>query len=669
VAEQQVRIEALLKGLDAAQRSAVEAKPAPLVVIAGAGSGKTTTLVRRIAYMVEKNWVEPKQVLAVSHTTKASREIAERLTRLDPALRGVNCRTVHALAWKIVRELGGGNPEVLSSSYGMVRDALRGVSRKHAEDTNTVSDVLSELEWARARCLGPAEYEARVASEHRTPPIPVADMVKTWERYAKSKQERNLLDFSDIIEQATEILLASETGNRVRARYQAVIVDEFQDTDLAQYRLLNALRAGRPLWAVVGDPRQTIYSFKGADPRILEETAQEPGASVIHLATSYRCGDAILRAANALIGTKYGPSLQSVSTSPAITAQAAYNDEDEVTQVVGKLRELARRGVQYEEIAVLYRFNASSPRFEAGLTEAGIPYQVAGGKSFFEREDIKGALTRFRQHAEHASAADGMPLLLDAVGEMGWSREAPPSMAGARREKWEMLLALVELAERSSKSSADDLLKYLDFLSKTGGGVGVTLGTIHAAKGLEWDAVVVAGLVEGQLPSAYATTPEEIEEERRLLYVAVTRARKHLVLSYPKNRYKRPADVSRFMVMLGLKVAAPAKASAQTMRRKPAGSSQVSAATAKMLDETFNCSTCGKRLTGAPARIAKACGGTCLTGEYKSRWEKLRAWRSELAEQLGEHADDVVTERALFRYAVLAETGLGWRPSVKPPQL
>jgi DNA helicase-2/ATP-dependent DNA helicase PcrA len=320
-------------------------------------------------------------------------------------------------------------------------------------------------------------------------------------------------------------------------------------------------------------------------------------------------------------------------------------------------------------MAVLYRFNASSPRFEAGLTEAGIPYQMTGSAKFFERPDVLAVLKVFGARARQHEEGDGVAMLLESARETGWERTNPPSGAGARRVKWEMILALIELAERSAQPGAMELLRHLQFLSKTGSGVGVTLGTIHAAKGLEWDAVVVAGLVEGQLPSAYATTPEELEEERRLLYVAVTRARKHLVLSYPKNRYKRPADVSRFVAMLGLRVSAPNKASSQATRRRSSASSPVSAATAKMLDESFNCAKCGKKLSGAPARVSKACSGACLTGEHKVRWEKLRTWRAALAEQLGEHADDVVTERALFRYAVQSETGLGWRPSVKPPDL
>jgi DNA helicase-2/ATP-dependent DNA helicase PcrA len=669
VAEHKARIEVLLQGLDAAQRSAVEAKPAPLVVVAGAGSGKTTTLVRRIAYMVEKGWVEPGQVLAVSHTTKASGEISERLKKFDGRLREVHCHTVHAVAWKIVRELGNTNPELVTSTYPMVRDALRSVSRTHADDTTVVSDVVSEIEWARARCMNAKEYAEYAKKVRRTPPVSVADIVSTWERYERAKRERNLMDFADVIEEAAAILLDPTSGNRVRARYQAVVVDEFQDTDLAQSRMLNALRANRPLWAVVGDPRQTIYSFKGADPSILEEAAREADVSVVHLATSYRCGSTILGAANSLIGSKYGPALESVTTSPGIALQPAYNDEDEVTQVVGKLRELSRRGVAFEEMAVLYRFNASSPRFEAGLTEAGIPYQMTGSAKFFERPDVLAVLRVFGANARQAPDSDGVAMLLDAARETGWDRDNAPSGAGARRIKWEMILALVELAERSSQRTAMDLLQHLQFLSKTGGGVGVTLGTIHAAKGLEWDAVVVAGLVEGQLPSAYATTPEELEEERRLLYVAVTRARQHLVLSYPKNRYKRPVEVSRFVAMLGLKVATTARTTTQTTRKRAAPSSTVSPATARMLDESFNCATCGKKLTGAPARVAKACSGSCLKGAHKVRWDSLHAWRAALAEQLGEHADDVVTERALFRYAVLAETGLGWRPSVKPPQL
>lgn len=665
----------LYQGLDEAQRRAVQAGPGPLVIIAGAGSGKTTTLVRRVAHLVAAGHVAPREVLALSHTTKAAAEIGERLKAFDEHLGEVHCHTVHAAAWKIVRRFSGEQYEILSSIYPVVRDALgAAVGSGKAREQGVLADVVAEIEWATARCLSARQYTAAAKQARRTPPIDLEKVAETWERYAAMKQARGLLDFADVLEKATALLVDPATGERVRSVWRALVVDEFQDTDLAQFRFLDALRAGRPLWTVVGDPRQTIYTFKGADASLLEEASKEVGVTVVHLAVSYRCSQQVLDAANRLIGTSYGPALTAVHDGPAVSVRSCANDEDEVARVVAEVGALAARGVPYEQMAVLYRFNSSSPRFEAAFTEAGIPYQMTGSERFFDRADVRAVLVPFGKAAREDPQASAVEILRSCATKTGWAPDAAPAGTGAARTRWEMVQALIELAERTQAPNAGALLERFLFLAKTGGGVGVTLGTIHAAKGLEWEAVCVTGCVEGQLPSVYAKTASEIEEERRLLYVAVTRAKKHLVLTYPRMRFKRPADVSRFLSVIGVRqeTSGARKQSSPHPKNSAAAKKSVSfssAAVDRAVEEAFNCKACGRRLTGVAARSSKACSGGCLSGELRRRWDALVVWREALAGDLGEHADEVITDSALFRFTVTGSTGIGWRPAVPAPSL
>lgn len=645
----------LYRGLDEAQMRAVKAPEAPLVIIAGAGSGKTTTLVRRIGHMVASGWVLPSEILAVSHTTKAANEVSERLKGFDESLAGVSCHTVHAAAWRIVRQFGGGSPEILTSIYPLVRDALG------KSDTSLITDVVAEIEWARSRCLTPAEYATAHKKQNRTCPVTVPEFQRVWELYNAKKRDRNILDFADVLEEAARLLVDPEVAKRVLSKWRAVVVDEFQDTDLLQYRFLSMIRGGRPLWTVVGDPRQTIYSFKGADASLLEEARREPGCLVVELDTSYRCGNGVLEAANKLVGPRYGSPLKAVHQCAPPELIICDDDEDEASQVALRLADMKRRGTAYEEMAVLYRYNASGAAFEAALAELSIPYQVAGGVKFFDRPEIRAVLVPFGQAARQNPSGDAMAMLNKAAARTGWNREEPPAGAGAVRGRWESILALCELAERQQATSAEALLERLLSVAKTGGGIGVTLGTVHAAKGLEWDAVIVAGCVEGQLPSAYAKTATELEEERRLMYVAVTRARRELVLTFPQRRFKRPADPSRFLGEMGLKAVGVRRT--RSTQKAPKSAPSVPA----HIEALLSCSTCSGRLAGLAARTMKICSSRCLQGAEKQRYAALEAWRREQAAVNMEEPEDLVSDRALFMYLATGRTGSGWRPNVKPP--
>jgi DNA helicase-2/ATP-dependent DNA helicase PcrA len=290
----------------------------------------------------------------------------------------VACHTVHAAAWKVVRRFCGYTPELLSSNFRTVADAARLVLGSRGRDTAVISEVLGEIEWGGARLLDPLSYEDGARKARREISVEYREVAEVWKVYEHSKKEMNVLDFADVLKEATRLLHDSSIGETVRSTWRAVVVDEFQDTDRAQHAFLNALRARRPLWTVVGDPRQTIYSFKGADTAILRDAMDEKDAVVIHLTTSWRCTEEILNEANTVIGAKYGAQLESSKHGDEVVFVSSYDDDEEVQKTIQQIQTWARRSQSYEEMAVLYRFNSMSPRFEAALTEAQIPYQVAG---------------------------------------------------------------------------------------------------------------------------------------------------------------------------------------------------------------------------------------------------------------------------------------------------
>lgn len=656
----------LSAGLDDAQRQAVFAPIGPLVIVAGAGSGKTTTLVRRIAHLVASGAVGASQVLAVSHTTKASLEIKERLRAFDDGMADVACHTVHAAAWKVVRRFCGYTPELLSSNFRTVADATRFVIGSRGRDSAVVLEILGEIEWGGARLLDPQTYEDGARKARRELSVEHREVAEVWKVYEHQKKEMGALDFADVLKEATRLLHDSSIGETVRSTWRAIVVDEYQDTDRSQHAFLNALRARRPLWTVVGDPRQTIYSFKGADTDILQEALSESGATVVHLTTSWRCTAEILDEANTVIGGRYGAQLESTKHGDAVEFVSAYDDDEEVRKTIQQIQTWARHGHSYEETAVLYRFNSMSPRFEAALTEAQIPYQVAGESKFFDRADIRAVLLPFGKAARRAPDADANSTIRQAASTTGWDENTAPRGSGAARGRWEMTKSLVDLAERSQKKTAGELLAYLLLLAKTGAGVGITLGTIHAAKGLEWENVCVVGCVNGQIPSVYAKSANDMEEERRLLYVAMTRAKSRLVISYPRKRFKRPAEPSSLLPQLrSHKVTRAPSVDSSTSGR----GARTSTKFAQKLEASFECGTCGKKLKGAPARILKTCSAHCLQGEKSARYARLVEWRDAMAADTGEHPDEIITDAALFRFLANGTTGLGWRPSVRPPSI
>jgi ATP-dependent DNA helicase, Rep family len=359
-----------------------------------------------------------------------------------------------------------------------------------------------------------------------------------------------VIDFEDVLLLTVGILAErDDIAAEVRRQYRHFVVDEYQDVSPLQQRLLELWLGGRDSVCVVGDVSQTIYSFTGATPRFLADfPSRHPGAPVVRLVRDYRSTPQVVSLANRLLTTRAGRmspgavTLQAQRPSSEPVRYEAFDDDvAEAAGVVGRVRELSARGVPLREIAVLYRTNSQSEVLEDALSRAGIGYQVRGGERFFARPEVKAALVALRAAAKAESAAALPDRVREALSAVGWSPEQPAGR-GAVRERWDSLNTLVSLADDLYARRGASLAEFRQELDERAAvqhapiADGVTLATIHAAKGLEWDAVFLVGLSDGLLPISMASTPDQLAEERRLLYVGVTRAREHLQLSYARAR-------------------------------------------------------------------------------------------------------------------------------------
>ncbi|MCF8609954.1 ATP-dependent DNA helicase UvrD2 [Gordonia sp. HY285] len=550
-----------LDGLDPEQRAAVTAPRGPVCVLAGAGTGKTRTITRRIAHLIESGQVNPTQVLAVTFTARAAAEMRERLAGLGVSGPGgtVVAQTFHAAALRQLRYfwprvMGAARWELLDNKFRLVSRVARDAGLDSA-DRDLIRDLASEIEWAKSSNIGPADFPAAAADGHRDLPTDartVAEVFAAYEDAKVSPDGDRLLDFEDLIIYTTMILQAEPSiAEEFRTRYRSFVVDEYQDVTPIQQNLLDAWLGERDDLTVVGDANQTIYSFTGATPDyLLDFTRRFPEATLVRLQRDYRSTPEVVDLANRVIGNAVGriagTRLQLVGQRASGPTPVFSENEDaasEVVCVVAECKKLLRAGVPATEIAILYRVNAQSQQYEEALSEAGIEYQVRGDQGFFARPEIVAAMRRLTTLAEGPpppmTVIDAVRHVLAPVG----LTEAEPAGANAKA-RWQQLLRLVEIVEgiAAERPSADfpTVVKELDNRSKSRHALvvdGVTLSSMHAAKGLEWDAVFLTGLHEGSVPLGRATgSREEIEEERRLFYVGVTRARENLHLSWSLSR-------------------------------------------------------------------------------------------------------------------------------------
>ena len=555
--------EDLLSNLDDEQRLAAESLVGPTCILAGAGTGKTRTITHRIAYGIAKGYYAANRVLALTYTNRAAGELRSRLRALGAA--GVQVKTFHAAALSQLEFFwpqfaGVPAPQVLESKGKLIGQAATELGLKL--DTAALRDVAAEIEWRKYSMLSIEQYAELVAKRPRVGSLTAEQNLALQEQYELSKVRSQRLDWEDVLILTLGMLRAEPLAlSHVQQQYRFFTVDEYQDISPLQHELLDTWMGDHTDLCVVGDPNQTIYSFTGATSDFLRNFATRyEDAKVLQLTQNYRSTQRIVSAANRVVAE--------ANLVDALTSHGEVGDEvrvlqfahitDEAKEVALAVREQLAAGVKPNEIAVLYRVNGQSEVFEAALADQNIDYQLRGGERFFNRPEIARAMTALRAESNSATREDKstFELVTDVCRSLGWTAREPDA-AGAERDRWESLSALIAmLAEMPVGSSLAQFAAELDERKRSQHEPvkpAVTLSTIHAAKGLEWSHVFIVGVTEGYLPIAYASTPAEIAEERRLFYVAVTRAKRKLSISWSKrdNNSGREREPSRFLSLVG----------------------------------------------------------------------------------------------------------------------
>jgi len=649
----------VLAALDPEQQEAVLAPRGPVCILAGAGTGKTRAITHRIAYGVLTGETAPQHVLAVTFTARAAGEMRARLRDLGVA--GVQARTFHAAALRQLRYFaprvfaGRALPELVQSKARLVGQAAARSGLRL--DRAGVRDATGEIEWAKSTLVEPDDYPVAAARAAREVPLAPEQMAGLYAAYEQVKRSAGVIDFEDLL-RATVWALEEhrDVAEQVRAQYRHFVVDEYQDVNPLQQRLLDTWLSGRDDLCVVGDASQTIYSFTGASASyLLAFPRRHPGATVVRLERDYRSTPQVVGLANAVIAGAGGEHargrLRLVGQRPAgpePTVRCSDDEPAEAAAVAARCRALLGAGTPASEIAVLFRTNAQSEAYEQALAEAAVPYVVRGGERFFERPEVREAMVLLRGAAR--AEEQGRPLeesVRDALAAAGFRPDDPPA-GGAARERWQALAALlglaVDLAAVSPEAGLDAFTAELAERAAAQHAPtveGVTLASLHAAKGLEWDAVFLVGLAEGTVPILHARTPAQLEEERRLLYVGITRAREHLWLSWASSRSpggrggRRP---SRFLpaALVGGGSGTAAPAGGGPARRKGRGLPV--------------CRTCGAALFDPTQRKLRRCSG-CPADHDEELFERLRAWRALLAKEQGVPAYVVFTDATLTAVA------------------
>ncbi len=632
-----------------------------MCVLAGAGTGKTRAITHRIAYAVHAGLQQPQRILAVTFTARAAGEMRTRLRTLG--VHGVQARTFHAAALRQLhyfwpQAVGGAAPEVMSVKAPAVAEAA---SRLRLQfDRTAIRDLAAEIEWAKVSLLTPESYAAAARAERREPPgLDVTAMARLLACYEDVKQARAVIDFEDVLLLTVGILEEREDIVRaVQGQYRQFVVDEYQDVNALQQRLLDLWLGERNDVTVVGDPAQTIYSFTGASPRhLLAFASRFPGARTVRLVRNYRSSPQIIELANTLISS--GPAARSGALrltaqapsgpSPLLTSHR--DDQEEAAAVADRIRELIDGGHAAAEIAILFRTNGQSEAFESALAVLGVSYLVRGGERFFARKEVRDAILLLRGAARSDDGSKPLGhITRDVIGGAGWSPD-PPSTSGATRERWESLTALASLADDLEASVPEarlpELVAELDRRAAEQHAPtvqGVTLASLHAAKGLEWDTVFLVGASDGLIPISLADGVEALEEERRLLYVGVTRARRQLFLSWSATRTSGGRPTRRVSRFLG-----PAEAilgSGARTASAPTGHRRAASTVARVL----TCRGCGAELTTAAQRKTGRCAD-CPPSYDEALFDRLRQWRLGVARAAAVPAFVVFTDATLTAIA------------------
>jgi DNA helicase-2/ATP-dependent DNA helicase PcrA len=550
----------LLTDLDPAQREAVLITSGPVCILAGAGSGKTRVISRRVGYALATDVVRPRDVLVVTFTDKAAGEMRTRLAALGQP--GVAASTFHAAALRQLRHFwprvhGSDPPSILESKVPILAPLAAGLPGGYR--FLAVRDLAGEIEWAKARRIRPNDYEMRAIDDERDASLPPDLMASLYRRYETAKGRAGRIDFEDMLELTIGLIESDDAiAAEVRDRYRWFSVDEYQDTNPLQAALLDAWLGGRQDLAVVGDEDQTIYTFTGAtSDYLIGFEGRYPDARVVRLETNYRSTPEVLAFANSVLAAgRSAPDerLPGVAPRPPKRLVASNDsgprpeiggfatDEAELAGITAAIRALARAGTLHGAMAILVRTNAQLPAIEAALGAAGVPFHVRGER-FFARPEVRRAM-RVAGLLARVESDDRLVTRLASAfeRELGVRRDTVPD-GEAAAERHGAVVTLLELAEDLAR--ADPTADVPAFLAEVerrteveagGTATGVELLTYHRAKGLEWDAVFLPALEEGTLPIRQSTTPDELAEERRLLYVGITRARRYLWLSWATTR-------------------------------------------------------------------------------------------------------------------------------------
>ncbi|MDA2993008.1 MAG: ATP-dependent helicase [Actinomycetota bacterium] len=541
-----LRAEEILAALDADQRAVALATRGPVCVIAGAGTGKTRAITHRIAYAASIGTMDPQKVLALTFTSRAAGEMRTRLRSLGVPT--VAARTIHAAALKQLvyfwpSVFGGRVPELMTAKAGFIGEAINRAglaSELRATSRELMRDIASEIEWAKVSQVAPEDFVNEIAKRSQKPRVSAEKLAQVYTAYESVKKQELAIDFEDVLLLTAAMLEEERTvRERVQDQYRYFTIDEYQDISPVQQRLINAWLGSRQDICVVGDPAQTIYSFAGATPVFLNSFTQRfPDAEVIRLSTGYRSTPEIIFAANALL--RHGAmgqeliALNDHGTKPSVDG---YADEDaEVAGVLAQITDLLNSGTQAQEIAILARTNNQLKGVERAMNKAGLPYQVRSTERFFDRQDVRDFLKEVRRAS-----------VLPTEG-VAWIDElrtlAQPHLTGESIDGIAALLHLARELDADNNFSPKTLRGYLreieDRVQQNNPPTMpvITLATLHAAKGLEWERVFLIGASEGILPLETGVTGQSdavINEERRLFYVGMTRAKVDLHISHRQN--------------------------------------------------------------------------------------------------------------------------------------
>jgi DNA helicase II / ATP-dependent DNA helicase PcrA len=541
--EPSLRAEEILAALDDDQREVALATRGPVCVIAGAGTGKTRAITHRIAYAAAIGTMDPSKVLALTFTARAAGEMRTRLRSLGVPT--VAARTVHSAAlkqliyfWPTV--FGGRTPDLMSSKTPFLTEAvnradLTGEIRITSRET--MRDIATEIEWAKVSQVAPIDYLDQVNARQMKPRVKAEHIAAIYVAYESLKKQELAIDFEDVLLLTSAMLEEERTvRERVQDQYRYFTVDEYQDISPIQQRLINAWLGSRKDICVVGDPAQTIYSFAGATPVFLNTFTQRfPEAEVIRLSTGYRSTPEITFAANALLrNSSMGQELTASNDHGLHPSVDGYKDESgEIAGILKQITELLAEGTAPQEIAILARTNSQLKGVERAMNSKGLPYQVRSTERFFERQDVRDFLKQVRQASvlptEGATWIDELRTI------------AQPYLTG---ESIDGIAALLHLGRELDSDDGFTPKTLRGFLREVEDRVTqnnpptmpvVTLATLHAAKGLEWERVFLMGASEGILPletGSTGTSDSVVAEERRLFYVGMTRAKVDLHISY-----------------------------------------------------------------------------------------------------------------------------------------